>query len=65
LGQCLGPNHAQGPILDLHASQAQSSPKSSITRGMLRRNQMGLPQDDQIHHGLPMLFSWAKEDIKI
>jgi len=26
---------------------------------------MGLPQEDQIHHGLPMLFPWAKEDIKI
>ena len=61
----LGPHHAQGPILGLHASQAQSPPRSPITKGMLRRIQMGLPQEDQIHHGLPMLFSWVKEDIKI
>jgi len=26
---------------------------------------MELPQEDQTHHGLPMIFSWAKEYIKI
>jgi len=61
----LGPHHAQGPILRVHAFQAQSPLRNPITRGMLKRIQMELPQEDQIHHGLPMLFSWTKEDIKI
>jgi len=65
LGQCLGPNHAQGLIHGPHALKDQSPIKGPITRDMLRRIQMGLPQEDQIHHGLYMLFSWVKEDIKI
>jgi len=32
---------------------------------MLRNIQMGLSQNDQNPHGLQMLFSWAKKDVKI
>jgi len=32
---------------------------------MLRNIQMGFPQDGQNPYGLQMLFSWAKEDVKI
>jgi len=60
-GQNLGPNHSQGPIHGPHAPKDQSP----ITRGMLERIQMGLFQQDQIHHGLHMLFLWAKEYILI
>jgi len=65
LGQRLGPNHAQGLIHGHHAPKDPSPIKGPITRDMLRRIQMGLPQEDQIHHGLYMLFSCAKEDTKI
>jgi len=46
-----------------HAPKDPSSIKGPITRGMLRRIQMRLPHEDQVHHGLYMLFPWAKEDI--
>jgi len=51
--------------LSLNASTSPSPPQGPITRSMMKRIQMGLPQEDQIHHRLYMLFSWAKEDFKI
>jgi len=54
-----------GPTLGPHASQSPSLLKGPIIRGMLRKIQMGFAQEDKNHHGLHMLFSWAKEDIKI
>jgi len=53
------------PTLGPHASQSPSPLKGPITRGMLRKIQMGFAHEDQNHHRLHMLFSWAKEDIKI
>ena len=52
---------SQSPI----APQAQSPIKGPLTKAMLTKIQMGLLQDDQNPHGLPMLFKWAKEDVKI
>jgi len=54
-----------GPTLGPHASQSPSPFKSPITRGMLRKIQMGFAQEDQNRHRLHMLFSWAKKDIRI
>jgi len=64
LGQRLGPNHAQGPIHGLHASQSQSPPRGPITRGMLKKIQLGFIQDGPNPHGLVALFLWAKEITK-
>jgi len=46
-----------GLTLSPHASQSPSTLKGLITRGMLRKIQMGFVQEDQNHHGLHMLFS--------
>jgi len=54
-----------GPTLSPHASQSPNPLKGPITRGMLRKIQIGFAQEDQNHHGLHMLLSWAKIDIKI
>jgi len=65
LGQCLGPNHGQGPI---HGHRAPSNPSPSrgpITRGMLKKIKLGFIQDGPNPHGLLILFTWAKEDVKI
>jgi len=53
------------PTLGPHTSQGPSPFKGPITRGMLIKIQMDFSQEDQNHHGLHMLLSWAKEDIKI
>jgi len=54
-----------GPNSRPTCTQSPSSLKGPITRGMLKKIQIGFPQEDQNHHGLHMLFSWAKEYIKI
>jgi len=64
LGQRVGPNHAQGPIHGPHASQSQSPPKG-LTRGMLKKIQLGFIQDGPNPHGLLTLFTWTKEDVNI
>ena len=65
LDQRLGPNHAQGPIHGQHASQSQCPSRSPITRGMLKKIQLGFIQDGPKPHGLLTLFTWAKEDMNI
>jgi len=53
-----------GPNLGPHAPNDSSPIKGLITKGMLKRIQMGLPQRIKFIMGFT-LFSWAKEDIKI
>jgi len=65
LGQRLGPNHAQGSIHGPHAPSSPSPSKGPITRGMLKKIQLGFIQDGPNPHGLLTLFTWAKEDVMI
>jgi len=65
LGQRLGPNHAQGPIHGPHAPSSPSPSRGPITRSMLEKIQLGFIQDGPNPHGLLILFTWAKEDVKI
>jgi len=51
LGQCLGPNHAQGPIHGPHAPPSPTPSRGPITRGMLKKIQLGFIQDAQTHIG--------------
>jgi len=60
LGQRLGPNHAQGPIHGPHAPSSPSPSRGPITRSMLKKI-----QDGPNSHRLLVLFTWAKEDVKI
>jgi len=53
-----------GPWLGPQAPKDPSPIKGPITRGMLRRIQMGLPQEDQIHQGPYMLFHGLKKTLK-
>jgi len=46
-----------GPWLGPQAPKDPSPIKGPITRDMHGRIKMGLPQEDQIHHGPYMLFS--------
>jgi len=65
LGQHLGPNHAQGPIHGPHSPSTPSPSRGPIIRSMLKKIQLGFIQDDPNPHGLLILFTWAKEDVKI
>jgi len=52
----------------IHGHHAPSSPSPSrgpITRGMLKKIKLGFIQDGPNPHGLLILFTWAKEDVKI
>jgi len=42
-----------------------SPSRGPITRGMLKKIQLGFIQDGPNSHGLLTLFTWAKEDMKI
>jgi len=59
LGQRLGPIH--GP----HAPSSLSPSRGPITRGMLKKIQLGFIPDGPNPHALLTLFTWAKEDVKI
>jgi len=65
LGQRLGQNHAQGPIHGPHAPSSPGLLRGLITRGMLKKIQLGFIQDGPHPYGLLTLFTWAKEDVKI
>jgi len=53
------------PIHGPRASLSQSPSRGPITRGMLKKIQLGFIQDGPNPHGLLTLFTWAKEDVKI
>jgi len=66
LGQCLGLNHAQGPIHGPHAPPSPSPSRGPITMGMLKKIQLGFIQDGPNPHGLLTLFMGQRrcEDLK-
>jgi len=65
LGQRLGPNHAQGPIHGPHAPSSPSPSRGLIIRSKLKKIQLGFIQDGLNPHGLLILFTWVKKDVKI
>lgn len=64
LSERSGDESTQSPLHGPHSPQGPS-PIEGIIRSMLRKIQMGFTQDGQNPHGLQILSSWAKEDVKI